>query len=74
MLEPMMEGKKSESGVASTLLDLAINAGMLRDPPIEINAPLPRPSFDGDMRTMERMVPDLIALFRSVNDAIREHW
>ena len=30
--------------------------------------------FDGDMRIMERMVGDLIALFGSVKDAIREHW
>jgi len=73
-LEPMMEGQKGRYGVGSTLLSLAINSGMLRDPPIEINAPAPRPSFDGDMRTMERMVPDLIALFRSVKDAIRQHW
>jgi hypothetical protein len=33
-----------------------------------------RDGIDGDMRTMERMVPDLIALFRSVRNAIRENW
>jgi len=74
MLEPMMEGRKGECIVGSTLLDLAADAGMLRDPPIQIGPPAPRPSFDGDMRTMERLVPDLIALFRSVKDAIRGDW
>jgi hypothetical protein len=74
MLEPMMEGRKDKYIVGSTWLDLAINAGMLRNPPIQIAAPAPRPNFDGDMRTMERMVPDLVALFRSTKDAIREHW
>jgi len=74
MLEPMMEGRKGKYGVGSTFLSVAINAGSLRDPPIRINPPYPRPNFDGDMRTMERMVPDLVALFRSVKDAIRDNW
>jgi hypothetical protein len=74
MLEPMMEGQKGEYGVGDTFLSLAIHAGALRDRPIQITAPFPRPCFDGDMRTMERMVPDLVALFRSVKDAIRANW
>jgi hypothetical protein len=74
MLEPMMEGQKGKYGVGSTFLSLAINAGALRDPPVRIDPPYPRPCFDGDMRTMERMVPDLVALFRSVKDAIRGNW
>jgi hypothetical protein len=73
-LEPMMEGQKGKNLVGSTFLSLAIHAGKLRDPPVRIGAPFPRPGFDGDMRTMERMVPDLIALFRLVKDAIRENW
>jgi hypothetical protein len=74
MLEPMMEGQKAKCIVGSTFLNLAVDAGMLRGPPIQITAPFPRPCFDGNMRTMERMVPDLVALFRSVKDAIRESW
>ena len=74
MLEPMMEGRQGTCIVGSTWLDLATKAGVLRNPPIQIAAPAPRPNFDGDMRTMERMVPDLVALFRSMKDAIRENW
>jgi hypothetical protein len=44
------------------------------DPPVSIPSPYPRPFHDGDMRTMERMVPDLVALFRSVKDTIRVQW
>ena len=73
-LEPMMEGRKGKQSVGSTLLALACDACHLRDPPVRIQAPLPRPNFDGDMRTMERMVPDLVALFRFVKDAIRKNW
>jgi hypothetical protein len=73
-LEPMMEGRKGKCAVGSTLLKLACDAGDLRDPPIKVTAPAPRPNFDGDMRTMERVVPDLVALFRSVKDAIRDNW
>jgi hypothetical protein len=74
MLEPMMDGHKGKCAVGSTWLSLARDAGDLCDPPVRITAPAPRPNFDGDMRTMERMVPDLIALFRSVKKAIRENW
>jgi hypothetical protein len=74
MLEPMMEGRKGNCGVGSTFLSLAIDSGMLRDPPIEITAPAPRPCFDGDMRTMERMVPDLVALLRSMKASIAQNW
>jgi hypothetical protein len=70
----MMGGSRANAAVGSTFLSLAIDAGMLRDPLILIATPYPRPNFDGDMRTMERMVHDLIALFRSVKDAIRENW
>ena len=72
--EPMMEGRKEKCIVGSTFLNLAVEAGMLRDPPLRITAPAPRPRFDGDMGTMERMVPDLIALLRAIKDAIRENW
>jgi hypothetical protein len=74
MLEPIMGGRQGNSVVGSTLLDLAIKAGGLRDPPIQITAPFPRPCFDGDMRTMERLVPDLVALFRSMKASIAQNW
>jgi hypothetical protein len=41
---------------------------------VSVVAPAPRPQFDGDMRTMERIVPDFLALFRSVKVLITQNW
>ncbi|MEE3625609.1 hypothetical protein UCD39_16715 [Nitrospirillum sp. BR 11752] len=74
--EPMMKGEDPQAGksTGSTLLGLAIDAGKRHDPPIIIGAPAPRPQFDGNMDTMRRMIPDLIALVRSIKDVIRQGW
>jgi hypothetical protein len=74
MLEPMLDGNNGKISVGTTMMVFAKDAGKLRNPPIIITAPAPRPDFDGDMRTMERMIPDLVALFRTVKDTIRAHW
>ncbi|TWB33266.1 hypothetical protein [Nitrospirillum pindoramense] len=76
MLEPMIKGEDHKAGksAGSTLLDIAIDAGERRSPPIGIWAPLPRPQFDGNMDTMRRMIPDLISLFRSIKDVLRRGW
>jgi hypothetical protein len=88
-LEPMLEGHSSGSSVGDTLMRLALHAGELSDapvaklafkttflenPPVHLDVPYPRPQFDGDMRTMERIVLDLVTLFRTVKDAIRQNW
>ncbi len=70
----MLDGNNGQISIGTTMLGFAIDAGKLRNPPIIITAPAPRPDFDGDMRTMERMIPDLVALFRTVKDTIRAHW
>lgn len=76
-LEPMLKGMNAagDRSVGSTWVGLAFDAGRLCNPIVEIPTTFPnRPQFDGDMRTMERMVPEMIALFRSIKDAIRKNW
>lgn len=80
MLEPMLDAYSSTRAIGSTWLDLAFEAGHRRVPPMPDRDFLPpaipvnRPQFDGDMRTMERMVPDLIKLFRWTKSLIRDSW
>ena len=80
MLEPMLSGRHDGRAVGSTWLSLAFDAGKLRHPPMPHTAFLPpaipvnRPQFDGDMRTMERMVPDLVELFRWTKSLVRSSW
>lgn len=80
MLEPMARGAGGKSSVGSTWLSLATDAGALQVPPVLSTDFLPpvvvanRPQFDGDMSTMERMVPDIIALFRKMKDVVRAGW
>ena len=79
VLEPMMEGfnGSADEAVGSTFLSLAVGAGAKQVPPVvraEFFPPIVkinRPCFDGDMGTMERMIPELVGLFRSMKDALR---
>jgi hypothetical protein len=82
MLELMLKGIDADGkrSVGSTWLDLASEAGVRRIPPVPPTDFLPpvvlanRPQFDGDMATMERMVPDIIALFRKMKGVVRAGW
>ena len=76
MLEPMAQGvnRALNKSVGSTFGHLASEAGRRQEPPVLINPPMTRPMFDGDMATMERMVPDLVRLFRLMKDAVRRDW
>ena len=74
-LEPMVSGQSAMHCVGSTMLDMADQAGKLLQQPILYDPKvIERPRFDGDMRTMERMIPDLIGLFRFVKDVVRQTW
>ncbi len=75
-LEPMMEGesKTTSQSVGSTLLSIAADVARLTGCYEQVWRSFRRPEFDGDMRTMERMVPDLVRLFRSMKDVIRQRW
>lgn len=35
---------------------------------------LNRPRFDGEMRTMERLIPELVALIRWMRDLVARNW
>ena len=80
MLEPMLDASSGSRAIGSTWLNLAFDAGKLRHPPMPHTVFLPpaipvnRPQFDGDMRTMERMVPDLVELFRWTKSLVRSSW
>ena len=78
MLEPMLEGDTSEQAIGSTMLSLAIYAGDRRMPAMPRERFWPphpnRPRFDGDMRTMGRLVPELIALTRWMRELIAANW
>lgn len=77
-IEPMFGGYMLPHVVGSTMLDLALDAGDRRTPPTPRQRFLPphpnRPRFDGDMRTMERLVPELVALTRWMRELIAESW
>lgn len=77
-LEPMFEGDTPHHAFGSTMLHLADLAGGRRTPPLPKQRLLPpylnRPRFDGDMHTMERMVPELVALTRWMRELIAKNW
>ena len=78
MLEPMFGGATPQHVVGSTMLALADDAAQHRVPlgPATCCEPSHpnRPRFDGDMRTMERMVPELVALVRWMRELIAKSW
>ena len=77
-LEPMFEGDTPYHAIGSTMLDLADAAGSRRIPPVPRQRVLPpylnRPRFDGDMRTMERLIPELVALTRWMRELVARNW
>ncbi len=78
MLEPMFEGATPQHVVGSTMFGLALDAADQRTPPIQRErflAPHPnRPRFDGDMRTMARLVSELVALTQWMRQVIAVNW
>ena len=78
LLEPMFGGITSLHAIGSTLLHLADESGDRRRPPLPRQRLAPpylnRPRFDGDMRTMGRLVPDLVALVRWMRELIAKDW
>ncbi len=60
------------------MLGLAVEAGDQRIPPMPRERFLPpqpnRPRFDGDMRTMERLIPELVALTCWMRELIAKNW
>ena len=81
-LEPMMRGELLDGtrSVGSTWLSLALDAGLYCQPPLSSQdflkpaLPYNRPCFDGRPETLERLVPELVSLFRLVKQAIQMHW
>ena len=77
-LEPMFEGDAPHRAIGSTMLGLADKAGDRRIPPLPRQRLLPpypnRPRFDGDMRTMERLIPELVALTRWMRELVARNW
>ena len=77
-LEPMFGGYTPHHAIGSTMLGLAVEAGDQRIPPIPRDRFLPphpnRPRFDGDMRTMERLIPELVALTRWMRELVARNW
>ncbi len=81
-LEPMMRGELLDGtrSVGSTWLNIAEQAGAYLTPPLtwqDFSKPIlqyNRPCFDGRPETLERLIPELVSLFRLVKQAVREHW
>ncbi len=77
-LEPMFEGDTPLHAIGSTMFGLALDTGDRRTPPVPRERFLPphpnRPRFDGDMRTMARLVPELVALTRWMRELIAANW
>ena len=76
-LDPMMKGitQDGTESVGSNWINLTSEARMLLP---ESERPshddYGRPHYDGSMRTMERMVPDLVAMFESIKDLLQHGW
>ena len=78
LLEPMVEARRAGDAavIGSTWLDLAIDCGARSTPVLPAAAFLP-PQLSCNRplgRDPARLVPDLIALFRRIKDAVRPVW
>ena len=71
-----MEGSDTTTGkaVGSNLVGIAGEVAKSTGFYEQIWRQLGHPKFDGDMATMERMIPDLVAVFRGRKDVSRRGW
>ncbi len=77
ILDPMLDSVRVDrtEGIGSVWIGLARDANKLL--PEDQRLPemaMVRPEYDGTMECMERMVPDLIALFGEMKEIIRHGW
>ena len=76
-LDPMMEGvtEDGSESVGSNWISLTGKARLLLPEAIRpSHDDYGRPKFDGSMRTMERIVADLVAMFEHMKALIRHGW
>ncbi len=76
MLEPMMTGVSGDGkeSVGSSFIHITGDIARLDGRYDKFWRGPTRPKFDGNMATMERMIPDLFNLFGSIKDALRTTW
>ena len=76
-LDPMLEGVTEDGteSVGSNWISLADDARMLLPETVRpSHTDFSRPYYDGSMPTMERMVPELVAMFERMKALIRHGW
>ncbi|MDG5494864.1 hypothetical protein [Niveispirillum sp. BGYR6] len=76
-VDPMLSGvdKSGTESVGDTWRNLAIDASeRLQNDDAPTWEDIINPKYDGTMECMERMVPDLIALFGEMKEIIRHGW